>query len=39
MTAEQNQPGGFLNSMREAVFGQSQARGSVPNVRAPDIDG
>jgi hypothetical protein len=35
--AEQNQPGGFLDSMREAVFGQSQARGSVPNVRAPDI--
>ncbi len=36
---EQNQAGGFLDSMREAVFGQNQSRGSVPNVRAPDIGG
>lgn len=34
---EQGQSGGFLDSMREAVFGQSQSRGSVPPVRAPDI--
>jgi uncharacterized protein len=30
--AEQQQSGGFLDSMRDAVFGQSQPRGSVPNV-------
>ena len=29
---EQQQSGGFLDSMRDAVFGQSQSRGSVPNV-------
>jgi uncharacterized protein len=29
--------GGFLDSMRGAIFGQDQPRGSVPNVRAPDI--
>ena len=34
---EQNQSGGFLDSMRDAVFGQSQPRGSVPNVRAPEV--
>ena len=34
---EQNQSGGFLNSMRDAVFGQNQSRGSVPPVRAPDM--
>jgi hypothetical protein len=33
---EQRQSGGFLDSMRESIFGQGQ-RGSVPNVRAPDI--
>jgi uncharacterized protein len=33
---EQSQPGGFLDSMRETVFGQSQPRGSVPNVRPPE---
>ncbi len=27
---EQNQPGGFLDSMRDTIFGQSQPRGSVP---------
>jgi hypothetical protein len=41
---EQNQPGGFLDSMRDAVFGQNQPRGSVPqgsvpNVRAPGVGG
>lgn len=35
---EQRQPGGFLDSMRETIFGQGQGqRGSVPNVRAPDM--
>jgi hypothetical protein len=31
--------GGFLDSMRDAIFGpsQSQPRGSVPNVRPPDL--
>lgn len=41
---QQQQSGGFLDSMRDAVFGQSQSqgqspRGSVPNVRAPDAGG
>jgi len=46
---EQNQPGGFLDSMRDAIFGQNQSRGSgpqgsesqgsVPNVRAPGMGG
>jgi uncharacterized protein len=41
---EQNQPGGFLDSMRDAIFGQNQshgsgAQGSVPNVRAPGMGG
>jgi len=32
----QNQSGGFLDSMRESIFGQSQpSRGSVPNVPPP----
>ena len=39
----QNQPAGFLDSMRDAIFGQSQQHGqspgSVPNVRAPEIGG
>jgi len=30
--AEQQQSGGFLDSMRDAIFGQNQPRGSVPNV-------
>ena len=33
------QPGGFLDSMRDAIFGQNQQHGSVPNVRAPDMGG
>ena len=43
---EQRQQGGFLDSMRDAIFGQdqrqssgSQGSGSVPNVRAPGIGG
>jgi hypothetical protein len=36
-TGEQNQSGGFLDSMRDAIFGQNQSRGSVPPVRAPDM--
>jgi hypothetical protein len=34
---EQNQSGGFLDSMRDAIFGPSQPRGSVPNVRPPEV--
>jgi hypothetical protein len=33
---EQQQSGGFLDSMRDAIFGQGQPRGSVPNVRPPE---
>jgi uncharacterized protein len=34
----QNQSGGFLDSMRETFFGQTQQqRGSVPNVRPPEM--
>jgi hypothetical protein len=38
---ETQQSGSFLDSMRDAVFGQGQPpqRGSVPNVRAPDVGG
>src|SRR3954447_13137930 len=36
---EQGQSGGFLDSMRDAIFGQNQSHGSVPNVRAPDMGG
>jgi hypothetical protein len=39
----ENQSGGFLDSMRGAIFGQNQpqgsSHGSVPNVRAPEISG
>src|SRR5207253_9833233 len=39
----QNQSGGFLDSIRDAIFGQNQpqgsSHGSVPNVRAPDMGG
>src|SRR3984957_11795509 len=36
----QNQPGGgFLDSMRESIFGQGQPHGSVPNVRPPESPG
>jgi hypothetical protein len=37
---QQAQGGGFLDSMRDAIFGQNQGQGShgsVPNVRAPDM--
>jgi hypothetical protein len=34
---EQHQSGGFLDSMRETIFGQTPSRGSVPNVRPPDM--
>jgi hypothetical protein len=34
---EQNQSGGFLDSMRDTILGQGQPHGSVPNVRAPEI--
>jgi hypothetical protein len=33
----QEPAGGFLDSMRNTIFGQNQPRGSVPNVRPPDI--
>ncbi|MEH2622494.1 hypothetical protein V1292_000549 [Bradyrhizobium sp. AZCC 1719] len=40
---QQTQSGGFLDSMRDAIFGQNQQhgqnQGSVPNVRAPDMGG
>jgi uncharacterized protein len=38
---QQNQSGGFLDSMRDAIFGQGQPQGSgsVPHVRAPDLGG
>ena len=32
---EPNQSGGFLNSMRETIFGQGSSHGSVPNVPPP----
>ncbi|UFX46766.1 DUF2076 domain-containing protein [Bradyrhizobium sp. 41S5] len=37
----QQQGGGFLDSMRDAIFGQGQQQphGSVPPVRAPDVGG
>jgi uncharacterized protein len=38
-TGEQRQSGGFLDSMRETIFGQGQPRGSVPNVRPPEMTG
>jgi hypothetical protein len=34
---EQPQSGGFLDSMRETIFGQSPQRSSVPNVRPPEL--
>jgi hypothetical protein len=34
---EQQQPGGFLDSMRDAIFGPTPSRGSVPNVRPPEM--
>jgi uncharacterized protein len=35
---QQDQGGGFLDTMRDAVFGQSRSRGSVPNVPPPPPD-
>jgi uncharacterized protein len=32
---EQTPSGGFLDSMRDTIFGQGQSRGSVPNVPPP----
>ena len=32
---QQRQSGGFLDSMRDSIFGQSQSHGSVPNVPPP----
>jgi len=32
---EQSQSGGFLDSMRDTIFGQKQSQGSVPNVPPP----
>ncbi|WP_315747616.1 MULTISPECIES: DUF2076 domain-containing protein [unclassified Bradyrhizobium] len=32
---QQSQSGGFLDSMRETIFGSGQSRGSVPNVPPP----
>jgi hypothetical protein len=34
---QQDHAGGFLDSMRDTTFGQGQPRGSVPNVRAPEV--
>jgi hypothetical protein len=34
---QQDRGGGFLDTMRDNIFGQSQPRGSVPNVRPPDV--
>jgi hypothetical protein len=34
---EVQQSGGFLDSMRETIFGQTPQRGSVPNVRPPEL--
>ena len=33
---EQHQSGGFLDNMRDAIFGPTPSRGSVPNVRPPE---
>ena len=34
---QQGQGGGFLDTMRGAIIGQSQGSGSVPNVRPPEV--
>jgi hypothetical protein len=34
---ERPQSGGFLDSMRETIFGQNPQRGSVPSVRPPEL--
>jgi hypothetical protein len=33
---DQHQPSGFLDSMRDAIFGQNQPHGSVPDFRPPE---
>lgn len=38
-TGEPRQSGSFLDSMRETIFGQTPQRGSVPNVRPPELPG
>jgi hypothetical protein len=35
-STEENRSGGFLDSMRETIFGQGQPRSSVPNVPPPE---
>jgi hypothetical protein len=35
-SAPQQSQGGFLDTMRGAIFGQGQSQGSVPNVRPPE---
>jgi uncharacterized protein len=34
---EPAQSGSFLDSVRDTIFGQNQSRGSVPNVRTPEL--
>ena len=34
---EAQESGGFLDSMRETIFGETPPRGSVPNVRPPEL--
>jgi hypothetical protein len=34
--AQNQSGGGFLDSMRETIFGQGQPHGSIPNVRPPE---
>ena len=36
-TDERPQSGGFLDSMRQTIFGQNPQRGSVPSVRPPEL--
>jgi hypothetical protein len=36
-TPQQEQGGGFLDSVRNTVFGQGEPRGSVPNVRPAEV--
>ena len=36
-STDTNQSGGFLDTMRDALFGQNQPHGSFPNVRPPEI--
>jgi uncharacterized protein len=35
--SERQQSGGFLDTMRETIFGQAPPRGSVPNVRPTEL--